>query len=63
MYHCFYIKTFCVQIIQMQLLNHTKLSSQEDWDRAYMVLSAIGNGYVWQNGEDDPAKVGRMFFL
>lgn len=43
----------------MPLLDHTKLSSEKDWDRACLVLSAIGNGYVWQNGEDDPAKVNK----
>ncbi len=41
----------------MPLLDHNKLSSEQDWDRACLVLSAIGNGYVWQNGEDDPVKV------
>ncbi|CAB3999950.1 Indoleamine 2,3-dioxygenase 2, partial [Paramuricea clavata] len=41
----------------MPLLDHTKLGGEQDWDRANLVLSAIGNGYVWQNGEDDPVKV------
>lgn len=41
----------------MPLLDHDKLGSEEDWARACMVLSAVGNGYVWQNGEDDAVKV------
>ncbi|XP_046854990.1 indoleamine 2,3-dioxygenase 2-like isoform X2 [Xenia sp. Carnegie-2017] len=41
----------------LPLLDHAALGSEEDWARAYLVLSATGNGYVWQNGEDDPVKV------
>jgi hypothetical protein len=44
-------------VLQLPLLDHTKLGGEQDWDRANLVLSAIGNGYVWQNGEDDPVKV------
>jgi hypothetical protein len=41
----------------MPLLDHNKLETEQDWAQAGLVLSAIGNGYVWQNGEDDPVKV------
>ena len=48
---------------KMPLLDHSKLASEQDWDRACLVLAAIGNGYVWQNGEDDPVKVTLFDFL
>ncbi|XP_046854988.1 indoleamine 2,3-dioxygenase 2-like [Xenia sp. Carnegie-2017] len=41
----------------LPLLDHAVLDREEDWARAYLVLSALGNGYVWQNGEHDPVKV------
>ena len=49
--------------LQLPLLDHAALGSEEDWARAYLVLSAIGNGYVWQNGEDDPVKVWEMSYM
>ena len=44
----------------MPLLDHTKLGSMDEWKRAHMVLSAIGNGYVWQNGVQEPVKVSNL---
>lgn len=46
---------------QLPLLDHAVLDCEEDWARAYLVLSALGNGYVWQNGEHDPVKVWNNF--
>ena len=42
---------------QMPLLDPRKLSSMKEWQRAHMILSVIGGSYVWQNGENDAAKV------
>ncbi|XP_028415868.1 indoleamine 2,3-dioxygenase 2-like [Dendronephthya gigantea] len=41
----------------MPLLDHTRLISHQERARASLVLSALGNGYVWQNGEHNPVKV------
>ena len=41
----------------MPLLDHTRLDSLREWQRAHMVLSAIGSGYVWQSGEDEALNV------
>ncbi|XP_046855926.1 indoleamine 2,3-dioxygenase qulI-like [Xenia sp. Carnegie-2017] len=46
---------------KLPLLDHAVLDSEEDWTRAHLALSAIGNGYVWQNGENDPVKVWNRF--
>lgn len=42
---------------KMPLLDPRKLSSMKEWQRAHMILSVIGGSYVWQNGENDAAKV------
>ena len=44
----------------MPLLDHTRLDSLEEWQRAHMVLSAIGSGYVWQNGANNALNVSKL---
>ena len=41
----------------MPLLDHNKLGNEREWERAFTVLATIAYGYVWQNGETNPAKV------
>ena len=42
---------------QMPLLDHERLSGHKEWRLAYMWLCAIGNGYIWQEGDKGIAKV------
>ena len=41
----------------MELLDHTGLHGHRQWRLAHTLLSFIGHGYVWQEGEDDVPKV------
>jgi len=41
----------------MELLDHTRLHGHRQWRLAHTLLSFIGHGYVWQEGEDDVPKV------
>ena len=46
----------------MPLLDHQLLSGHRQWRLAHTILSFIGHGYVWQEGETQPAKVRMQFF-
>ena len=42
----------------MELLDHTRLKGHRQWRLAQMLLSFIGHGYVWQEGDEGAVKVG-----
>jgi indoleamine 2,3-dioxygenase len=41
---------------KMPLLDHARLTGHRQWRLAHTILSFIGHGYVWQEGETTPAK-------
>ena len=41
----------------MDLLDHNRLQGYRQWCLAQMMLSFIGHGYVWQEGDDNVPKV------
>ncbi|XP_058971059.2 indoleamine 2,3-dioxygenase 2 [Pocillopora verrucosa] len=48
---------FRQQIKQLPLLDHNKLSSEDEWKRAQLVLTCISHAYVWCKGERGVAKI------
>ena len=52
----------------MDLLDHNRLQGHRQWRLAQMMLSFMGHGYVWQEGDDDVppvislAKIVLLFF-
>ena len=41
-----------VIVKQLPLLSTSKLVTKRDWQRAYLVLSFIGQAYIWGKNED-----------
>ena len=39
------------------MLDHTKLSSEDEWKRAHLVLACISHAYVWCKGDTGVVKV------
>jgi len=37
----------------MELLDHNRLQGHRQWRLAQMILSFVGHGYVWQEGDHD----------
>ncbi|KAL9956795.1 hypothetical protein ACROYT_G038333 [Oculina patagonica] len=44
------------RIKDLSLLDHSKLSSEDEWKRAHLVLACISHSYVWCKGETGVAK-------
>jgi len=45
----------------MELLDHNRLQGHRQWRLAQMILSFIGHGYVWQEGDNDVPSVRQYF--
>ena len=51
------------RLVQMPLLETSRLTSHRERRLAYMLLSFIGNGYVWQEGHTGVARVSNSTTL
>lgn len=49
-------ESFRQQIKRLPLLDHNKLSTEDEWKRAQLVLTCISHAYVWCKGEKGVAK-------
>ncbi|KAL9956821.1 hypothetical protein ACROYT_G038362 [Oculina patagonica] len=45
------------KIKDLPLLDHSKLSSEDEWKRAHLVLACISHSYVWCKGDKGVAKI------
>ncbi|XP_068760536.1 indoleamine 2,3-dioxygenase 2-like [Montipora capricornis] len=45
------------RINQLPLLDHNKLSSEDEWKRAHLVLACVSHAYVWCKGDAGVAKI------
>jgi indoleamine 2,3-dioxygenase len=50
---CLENKTFRKQVLSLPVFTIDKLTSRHHWQRAYLILSILGQAYIWGNGQDD----------
>jgi indoleamine 2,3-dioxygenase len=54
-------KTIRDRIDGLDVLETSKLCTEAEWRRAYVILSFLAHGYIW--GGDVPSEVSNRFFL